>query len=144
MLSYYARRALRRTRRWQLHRLHPSTLQDSRELRRKQRVAIVDQVPLSDQKAFRSVDEVAGDLTHPKAVRLPRHSGDLNPTAGQIRTRNLVKPLRVQASIVKKSAAAIPSRCRDKNSFQVVCRSRSGAGSSPRSFRMLAIVLRAI
>src|SRR6516165_3983875 len=31
-------------------------------------------------------------------------------------TRNLVKPLRVQASMVKKSAATIISRCRDRNS----------------------------
>ena len=44
---------------------------------------------------------------------------------------NLVKPLRVQASIVKKSAATITSRCLHRNSFQVVFRSRSGAGSSP-------------
>ena len=33
---------------------------------------------------------------------------------------NLVKPLRVQASMVKKSAATITSRCLHRNSFQVV------------------------
>src|SRR5215472_12151966 len=58
-------------------------------------------------------------------------------------TRNLVNPLRVQASRVKKSAATITSRCLDRNSFQVVFRSRSGAGSSPCSFRRLARVPRA-
>src|SRR5437899_4603929 len=35
-------------------------------------------------------------------------------------TRNLVEPLRVQASMVKKSAATITSRGRYRNSFQVV------------------------
>src|SRR5215831_8571550 len=58
-------------------------------------------------------------------------------------TRNLVKPLHVQASMVKKSAATITSCCLDRNSFQVVFRSRSGAGSSPCCFTMLAIVPRA-
>jgi len=44
----------------------------------------------------------------------------------------------IPRSIVKKSAATITSRCCDKNSFHVVFRSRSGAGSSPCSFRMFA------
>jgi hypothetical protein len=48
-------------------------------------------------------------------------------------TRNLVKPLRVQASMVRKSAAAATSRCRDKNSFQVVLRSPSSAGHQLRA-----------
>src|SRR5262249_52369063 len=52
----------------------------------------------------------------------------------------LVKPLRVQASMVKKSAATITSRCLERNSLQVVFRSRSGAGSRPCSRKMLAIV----
>jgi hypothetical protein len=56
---------------------------------------------------------------------------------------NLVKPWRVQASMVKKSAATITSRWRERNSFQVVFPLRSGDGSSPCSFRMLAIVPRA-
>ena len=55
-------------------------------------------------------------------------------------TRNLVKPLRVQASMVKKSEATITARCRDKNSFHVVFRSRFGDGSRPCSFRILAMV----
>src|SRR5262249_19564282 len=52
-------------------------------------------------------------------------------------TRNLVNPLRVQASMVKKSAATITARCRDKNSFQVVFRSRTGDGSRPCCFRIM-------
>jgi hypothetical protein len=37
-------------------------------------------------------------------------------------TRILVKPLRVQASTVEKSAAPITFRCRQRNSFQLVFR----------------------
>src|SRR5215471_4300222 len=55
---------------------------------------------------------------------------------------NLVKPLRVQASMAKKSAATITSCCLARNSFPVVFRSRSGAGSSPCSFKILAMVPR--
>jgi hypothetical protein len=44
--------------------------------------------------------------------------------------------------MVKKSAATITSLCWDKNSFQVVLRLRSGAGSRPCSLGILAIVPR--
>jgi len=59
------------------------------------------------------------------------------------RTRKRVSPLRVQTSIVKKSAATIRSQWRLRNSFQVVCRFRSGAGSMPCRRSIAAIVLRA-
>jgi hypothetical protein len=57
-------------------------------------------------------------------------------------TRNRTNPIRVQASTVKKSAAVIISQCAERNSRQLVFRSRSGAGSIPRSFKILAIVPR--
>ncbi len=47
------------------------------------------------------------------------------------RITNRCRPRRVQASIVKKSAATIRSQCCVRNSFQVVFRSRSGPGSIP-------------
>ena len=59
------------------------------------------------------------------------------------RTINRCSPLAVQTSIVKKSAATINSQCCVRNSFQVVLRLRSGAGSMPLRFRMLATVPRA-
>jgi len=50
--------------------------------------------------------------------------------------------IQVQASMVKKSAATIRSQCCVRNSFQVVLRSRSGAGSIPCRANISAIVLR--
>jgi hypothetical protein len=58
-------------------------------------------------------------------------------------TRNLVRPDRVHTSTVKKSAVAITSQCRFRNSFHVVFRLRSGAGSKPCCLRMFAMVPRA-
>ena len=58
------------------------------------------------------------------------------------KTANRVSPLAVQTSTEKKSAAARTSRCRPRNSSQVVRRWRSGAGSIPCCFSMLAIVAR--
>ena len=52
-----------------------------------------------------------------------------------------VRPLGIHTSTVKKSDATICSQCRSRNSFQVVFRLRSGAGSIPCRFRILAIVL---
>src|SRR3954447_6441637 len=59
-------------------------------------------------------------------------------------TRNRCSPLRVHTSTVKKSAATISFQCRARNSFQVVLRFRSGAGSIPCRSRMAAMVLRAV
>ncbi len=59
-------------------------------------------------------------------------------------TTNCCSPRRVHTSTVKKSAATIRSQCRLRNSFQVVLRLRSGAGSIPCRSRISAIVLRAI
>src|SRR6266567_2465039 len=59
------------------------------------------------------------------------------------RTRKRWRPFRVQTSIVKKSAAASRVQCLVRNSFHVVLRIRSGAGSTALRFRILAIVLRA-
>jgi len=38
----------------------------------------VNQVPLADQKPIHAVGEVARDLRHPRAVRLPHHPADLH------------------------------------------------------------------
>ena len=87
-----------------------------------------------------------GHLTDPKPVRLPGDSTDLHPPTPQVdeeEHQKPDKPRRVQASMVKKSAATITSRCRHRNSFQLVFPSRCGAGSIPCSLRMLAIVPRA-
>src|SRR6516225_3901863 len=54
------------------------------------------------------------------------------------------RPRRVQTSMVKKSAATICSQWRFRNSFHVVLHSRSGAGSIPCLWRMLATVPRAM
>jgi hypothetical protein len=59
------------------------------------------------------------------------------------KTRQRVSPLCVQTSTVKKSAATIKSQCRLRNSFQVVFRFRSGAGSIPRRRKTAETVLRA-
>ena len=58
------------------------------------------------------------------------------------KTRKRLKPLAVQTSTLKKSAATISSQCRVRN-FQVVFGLLSGAGSIPCRCRILAIVLRA-
>src|SRR5579863_1212063 len=123
----------------QLNRLHSGALQDLYEFRREQGIAVMDQVSLANQESF------------PASFRLRAIWLIQNPLASRVKpaistlrldrsikknTRNLVKPLRVQASIVKKSAATITSRCRDKNSFQVVFRPRSEAGSRPCSLRI--------
>ena len=59
------------------------------------------------------------------------------------RTMNRCNPRRVHTSTVKKSAATISSQCCVRNSFQVVFRIRSGAGSIPCRLRISAIVLAA-
>jgi len=57
------------------------------------------------------------------------------------KTMKRCNPYRVHTSIVKKSAATISSQCRVRNSFHVVLRPRSGAGSMPCRSRIAAIVL---
>src|SRR5215472_1991173 len=106
----------------------------------------MDQASLPGQKAFLRVTEVPGHLTDPQPVRLPGDSTDLHPPTRQVdeeEHQESGQPLARPTSMVKKSAATITARCRDKNSFHVVFRSRSGAGSKPCSFRRLAIVPRA-
>src|SRR5690242_7691972 len=59
------------------------------------------------------------------------------------KARKRFNPLAVQTSTVKKSAATISSQCCARNSFHVVFRLGSGAGSMSCRRRILAIVLRA-
>src|SRR5215469_14285740 len=63
---------------WQLHRFDTTGLKDLRKLFGEQRVPIVNQVALPDQEAFRGMAKVVSNLTRPKVIRLPRHSGDFN------------------------------------------------------------------
>jgi hypothetical protein len=39
----------------------------------------VKQIPLADQEPVHAVGEVARDLVHPRAIRLPDHAADLHP-----------------------------------------------------------------
>src|SRR5215475_12023961 len=57
------------------------------------------------------------------------------------RTIKRCRPFAVHTSIVKKSEATICCQWRLGNSFHVVFRLRSGAGSIPCSFKILATVL---
>jgi hypothetical protein len=59
------------------------------------------------------------------------------------KTINRCSPRLVHTSTVKKSVATINSQCWLRNSFHVVLRIRSGAGSMPCRSRICAIVLRA-
>src|SRR6516164_2796126 len=68
----------------QLNRLHSGGFQDLQEFRSEQGIPVMNQISLTDLEAFRSVTEVTSDLTHPKAIRLPRHSGDLDPPTRQV------------------------------------------------------------
>jgi hypothetical protein len=68
----------------QFHGLHSPALEGLLELYCEQRVPIMDQVSLPDQEAFRRMTEVACELTHPKAVGLPRHSRILHPSTRQV------------------------------------------------------------
>jgi hypothetical protein len=53
----------------------------------------------------------------------------------------VTSPLFVQTSIVVKSTDARTSQCAWRKLFQVDCRFRSGAGSTPWAFRMLLTVV---
>src|SRR5689334_12175450 len=59
------------------------------------------------------------------------------------RTKKRFRPLHVQTSTLKKSAATIRPQCCARNSFQLVFRLRSGAGSMPCRRKISAIVLTA-
>ena len=71
----------------------------------------------------------------------PATSTRLVESSKKNKTTKRCKPFAVQTSIVKKSVNTIWSQCRRRNSFHVVCRLRSGAGSMPFFFKMLATVL---
>ena len=57
------------------------------------------------------------------------------------RTRTGPKPDRFSGFLLKKSLVMICAQCLSRNSFQLVFRLRSGAGSIPCLFRMFRIVL---
>lgn len=100
----------------------------------KEGITIVNQVPFASQDSLLGIREIAGDLAHPNkpfaACAMPAIS-TLRVDKSMNRTRNRCNPRRVHTSTVKKSAATIWPQCRDRNSFHVVFRFRSGAGSSP-------------
>ena len=98
---------------------------------------------LSDAGAAKRLDLAQLLLEHGaeiKSIPLMHAFGTWDPAIIRLRDTsmkknagNLVKPIRVQAATVKKSVATMTSRCRHRNSFQVVFRLRSGAGSRPYS-----------
>src|SRR6516162_5027653 len=79
VLQQQIRRAWR-----QLNRLHSGGFQDLQEFSGEQRIPVMNQISLTDQKAFRSVTEVPSDLAHPEPLAIPRDCGDLNPTTRQV------------------------------------------------------------
>src|SRR5579872_3005395 len=56
------------------HTLYPGRCEHATDLVGEQRIPVVKQVPLADQKSVDTVGEVACDLRHPPAVRLPHHA----------------------------------------------------------------------
>jgi hypothetical protein len=52
---------------------------DVPELLREERISVVDQVALADQETIDAIGEVARDLLHPRAMRLPHDAADLYP-----------------------------------------------------------------
>jgi hypothetical protein len=60
----------------QLHRLDSNIREHIHELRREQRVAIMDQIPLSKQQTIDGIAEIPSDLAHPQPVGLSSVAGD--------------------------------------------------------------------
>lgn len=104
----------------------------------------MDQVSLPTQDSIHAIREIARDLTHlnsPLAVSaIPAISTRRVDSSMKNSTTNRRKPGLVHTSTAKISVATISSQCRPKNSFQVVFRIRTGAGSTPRRSKMPAIV----
>ena len=64
------------TLRWQPNRLDTATRQDLAEDTRVQGIAVVDQMGRGPQTALHRVGQIAGQLLHPRAVRLRVDPGD--------------------------------------------------------------------
>ncbi len=80
-------------------------------------------------------------------MRMGADSGNVDSPRGHFNCKehiNRTKPVSVHTSTVNRSAAANPSQWAFKNSFQLVHRLRSGAGSDPLSRKVLKIVDRPI
>src|SRR5678816_4720327 len=64
--------------------LHPCCSKHVTELIGEQRIPVMKQIPLADQKPFHAVGEVACDLLHPRAMGLPNHAADLHPSGLEV------------------------------------------------------------
>src|SRR5215472_5750024 len=98
----------------------------------------MDEIALTREQSLDGIGQIPGNLAHPQSVCRSRDPADLHPPRRQLDKKENEKarsPLAVQTSIVKKSAATIISQCCARNSFQVVLRLRSGAGSMPLRFQ---------
>jgi len=68
----------------QAQQLNAGGLQESPEVRRKEGIAIDDEVPEARQRARRGVGEVAGDLRHPSPVGRTGDAGDVNASGLEV------------------------------------------------------------
>jgi hypothetical protein len=103
----------------------------------------MDKISLAVQDAVVRIREIPIDLAHPQARFGRRDPGNLDLSCGPLDEEQHEEPLQPSPgpySTVNKSAATISSQCRLRNSFQVVFRLRSGAGSMPCRRRISAIV----
>ena len=62
----------------QLDRFHPRGLQCPQELRREQRIPVVNQVAFSGKNSRLRIGEIPRDLAHPQSVRFRRDARDCN------------------------------------------------------------------
>src|SRR5260370_40344921 len=103
----------------------------------------MNQIALALEQTVYGICQIAGDLAHPQPVCDGGDTGNLNAASGQLdkeQNHEAPKSLTGPNLHCEKSAATICTQCWARNSFQVVFRTRSGAGSMAFRFRMLAIV----
>ena len=126
----------------------PTSASMLQELRGEQRVAIMNQVALAIQDSVDGIGQIPADLAHPQAVGSGRDAGNLHLARRQLDEEQHDEPLQPSPGPhfhgeESRRPRSAPSVC-VRNSFQVVFRLRSGAGSIPCRCRISAIVLRAI
>jgi len=124
---------IRRPRR-QFHGFHTNIGKYVQKLGREQRVTIMDQLALAMLDSVHIVGEIPTDLAHPQPIGDGGNARDLHLARRQLdeeQHHESLQPFSGPHFTVKKSAATISSQCRLRNSFQLVFRLRSGAGSMP-------------
>src|SRR2546427_266761 len=107
----------------------------------------MDQIALAIQNSVDGIGKIPADLTHPQPVCGSRDARDSTlrvDNSNEEQHDEALQPPPDPHFHGEETAATISSQCRLRNSFQVVFRLRSGAGSIPCRSRISAIVLRAI